>query len=53
MRGIVIAAVVVVLLGLLVWRALRNVPTCTCGDEECGGGCIARARREEGWGRDY
>lgn len=24
---------------LLLIHGLRNVPICTCGDEECGGGC--------------
>lgn len=35
--GIVIAAVV--LAGL--W-ALRSAPVCTCGEADCGGGCLTR-----------
>lgn len=33
---------VLALAALATWWALRNAPTCTCGREECGGGCIPR-----------
>lgn len=45
MRTVVVLGVMFGLLLLLLWLSARRAPTCTCGDPDCGGGCLRRRGR--------
>lgn len=43
-RTVVVIGGLFAILLLLTWLSLRCAPICTCGDPDCGGGCLSRRR---------
>jgi len=43
-EALAVTVVILIALAIFIWLAheARTAPTCTCGDIDCGGGCLGR-----------